>query len=389
MAGTARLPPSAPPPPRNPGAGGDADKFKEVNEAYDVLKDPEKREIYDQYGEEAIKEGMGAGGGGGGMADIFEMMTGQRRGAPRERRGEDIVHKLKCTLAEMYNGSTRKLALNRKMVCKKCSGTGTKSGRPSTCSTCNGQGVVIKIRQMGPMIQQVQMPCGDCNGTGTVIQAGDRCPECNGKKVVPERKVFEIHVESGMRHGQKIVQRGEAGVQQPGILPGDLVFILVQQDHKDFTRKASDLFLEKDISLAEALCGFKYSVEQLDKRRLVLSSPEGSVIKPGSWHCVHDEGMPVHGRPYEKGNLYIHYNVVFPESLADPQVAAIKGVLAGPGDADIDMEADDVEEVNTREVKDIQGELGKRQNFNKSRDATYSDDEDDMPGGQRVQCSQQ
>merc|ERR1719171_3103978 len=198
---------------------------------------------------------MGNGGGGGGMADLFEMMTGQRRGggAPRERRGEDVVHKLKCTLAEMYKGGTRKLAMNRKTTCGPCSGTGTKSGRPATCQSCQGQGVVIKVRQMGPMIQQVQMACPECSGTGEMVAPGDRCEPCQGKKVVPE----------------------------------DLVFVLVQQEHAQFQRKATDLLFEKEITLAEALCGFTYTIDHLDGRQLVVSSPGGGeIVRPDDWVCV-------------------------------------------------------------------------------------------------------
>merc|ERR1719271_1805102 len=143
-------------------------------------------------------------------------MTGQRRGggAPRERRGEDVVHKLKCTLAEMYKGGTRKLAMNRKTTCGPCSGPGTK-------------------------------------------------------------------------HGQKITLRGEAGVQQPGVLPGDLVFVLAQQEHAQFQRKATDLLFEKEITLAEALCGFTYTIDHLDGRQLVVSSPGGGeIVRPDDWVCV-------------------------------------------------------------------------------------------------------
>merc|ERR1719183_920707 len=254
------------------------------------------------------------------MADLFEMMTGQRRGggATRERRGEDVVHKLKCTLAEMYKGGARKLAMNRKTTCSTCSGTGTKSGRTATCQSCQGQGVVIKVRQMGPMIQQVQMACPECSGTGEVIAAGDRCADCQGKKVVPERKVFEVNVEPGMKHGQKIVLRGEAGVQQPGVLPGDLVFVLVQQDNAQFTRKATDL---------------------LYGRQLVVSSPgDGEIVRPDDWVCIPDEGMPLHDRPFEKGNLYIHYQVKFPAALGADEREALGKLLSLGKQADVDME---------------------------------------------------
>merc|ERR1719316_1006539 len=266
------------------------------------------------------------------MADLFEMMTGQRRGggAPRERRGEDVVHKLKCTLAEMYEGGTRKLAMNRKTTCGPCSGTGTKSGRPATCQSCQGQGVVIKVRQMGPMIQQVQMACPECSGTGEMVAPGDRCEPCQGKKVVPERKVFEVNVEPGMKHGQKITLRGEAGVQQPGVLPGDL-----------------------------------------------------EIVRPDDWVCVPDEGMPLHGRPFEKGNLYIHYQVKFPAALGADERAALGKLLSLGKQADVDMEAEMTEPVTSQVVRNMEEELKSRQAYFKRNRQAYDsdDDDDDIPGG--------
>ena len=218
----------------HPDKGGDAEKFKEINEAYDALKDPEKRRIYDQYGEEALKEGGGGSSGASSMADIFDMMSGGMGGGGRrrEQKGEPIVHKLRTGLDEMYKGSTRRLALTRKVKCPACKGVGTKSGRSYVCTTCNGSGVQIHIRQIGPgMIQQVQAKCSACNGVGEMVPPDDKCPECNGAKVKHEKKIFTVQIEPGMKHHQKIVIKGEAGYQkeQLDMAPGDLIFILEQK----------------------------------------------------------------------------------------------------------------------------------------------------------------
>ncbi|KAF8063079.1 ATJ2 [Scenedesmus sp. PABB004] len=391
----------------HPDKGGDSDKFKEINEAYDVLKDPEKRSIYDEYGEEALKEGMGGGGGGGGgMADLFDILSGGgggRRGAPRERKSEDVMHRLSVSLEELYNGVTKKLSLSRKLPCSKCNGTGSKSGKRHTCSTCQGSGVQVHMRPLGPgMVQQIQSRCGGCSGSGFASVPSDRCPGCAGSCLVSEKKTFEVPVEQGMRNNQKIVLRGEAGCTEPGLQPGDVILVLQQREHDVFTRlpNPADLVFVKHISLRDALCGCSFVTRHLDGRLVKVTSPPGEVITPGAFKVVPEEGMPVAGRPFIKGNLYIKFEVDFPESLDPALVTSLAAVLpAGAGDAGAAngsaaaaMDADDAEECHMRPVADFEEEIKSRARMARSAssNAYDSDDDDDMPrGGQRVQCAQQ
>jgi DnaJ family protein A protein 2 len=161
----------------HPDKGGDSEKFKEISQAYEVLSDPEKRDLYDQYGEDALKEGMGGGGASHNPFDIFESFFGggggqsfgggSSRGNRRQRRGEDVVHPLKVSLEDLYNGTSKKLSLSRNVLCAKCKGKGSKSGASSQCSGCQGSGTKISIRQLGPsMIQQMQHVCSECKGSG-------------------------------------------------------------------------------------------------------------------------------------------------------------------------------------------------------------------------------
>jgi DnaJ family protein A protein 2 len=382
----------------HPDKGGDSEKFKEINEAYDVLKDPEKRKIYDEYGEEAIKEGMGAGGGGGGggMADLFDILSGGggRRGA-KERKSDDVVHRLNVTLEELYNGVTKKLSLSRKLPCSKCNGTGSKTGKRHTCSTCQGSGVQVHIRPLGPgMVQQIQSRCGDCQGSGYSSIPSDRCSSCNGNCLVNEKKTFEVPIEPGMKNGQKITLRGEAGCNEPGLQPGDVILVLQQKEHDVFTRlpNPSDIVIEKHISLKDALCGCSFAVKHLDGRIIKVSSSPGEVIKPNSFKMVPEEGMPVHTRPFLKGNLYIKFEVDFPDSVEADQVAALSQVLPGSSDLNGLMDSDDAEECHMKPVADIEEEIKSRARMARSAssNAYDSDDDDDMPrGAQRVQCAQQ
>jgi len=378
----------------HPDKGGDPEKFKELAQAYEVLSDPEKREIYDQYGEDALKEGMGGGGGGHDPFDIFQSFFGgaspfgggHGRQRQRQRRGEDVLHSLKVSLEDLYNGTTKKLSLSRNVLCSKCNGKGSKSGKPATCSGCQGTGVKVSIRQLGPsMIQQMQHACGDCKGTGETISDKDRCPQCKGEKVIPEKKVLEVHVEKGMQNGQRITFPGAAD-EAPDTVTGDIVFVLQQKEHPKFKRKGDDLFYEHSLTLTEALCGFQFALTHLDSRQLLIKSNPGEVVKPGQFKAINDEGMPAYQRPFMKGKLYIHFSVDFPESLTPDQCKALEAVLPPkPATGLTDMELDECEETTLHDVN-IDDEMRKKQT--QQQQEAYDEDEEGS-SGPRVQCAQQ
>eukprot|EP01023_Acetabularia_acetabulum_P015430 TRINITY_DN1747_c0_g1_i1.p1 TRINITY_DN1747_c0_g1~~TRINITY_DN1747_c0_g1_i1.p1 ORF type:complete len:440 (+),score=76.55 TRINITY_DN1747_c0_g1_i1:162-1481(+) len=383
----------------HPDKGGNAEKFQEINQAYDVLKDAEKRRIYDQYGEDAIKEGMGSGGGHGGVTDLFNDIFGGGGGGGRSRRpqkSEDVVHKIRVTLKDLYNGSTRKLSLSRQVRCSDCRGAGTASGRAYQCESCNGQGVQIRMRPLGPgMVQQIQQVCSSCRGKGSSVPLSDKCVNCGTAGLVHEKKVFEVAVEQGMRNGQRIVKRGEAGSTDPSIDPGDLIFEIDTKPDNVFKRVHSDLITVVDISLKEALCGVHTNITQLDDRILNISSKDGEVIKPEQWMCIYGEGMPIHGSPFTKGNLYIQFKVNFPESVSASSRQAIEGVLPGPSNnKENGFLQEEVEEVQMQKVGDMEEELKVRQHearAHRSNQAYDEDsDEDYHPrGAQTVQCAHQ
>ncbi|KAK1394080.1 dnaJ protein-like [Heracleum sosnowskyi] len=371
----------------HPDKGGDPEKFKELAQAYEVLSDPEKREIYDQYGEDALKKGMGSGGGGGhDPFDIFQSFFGGGSSrVHRQRRGEDVIHPLKVSLEDLYNGTSKKLSLGRNVLCKKCKGKGSKSGASMTCSGCQGSGMKISIRHLGPsMIQQMQQPCNECKGTGESISNRDRCTQCKGEKVVQEKKVLDVVVEKGMQNGQKITLTGEAD-EAPDTVTGDTVFVIQQKEHPKFKRKGDDLFVEHKLSLTEALCGFQFVLTHLDGRSLVIKSNPGEVIKPDQYKGIGDEGMPMHQRPFMKGTLYVHFTVDFPDSLNPEQVKALEAIL--PPRPVVKMtpkEMDECEETTLHDVN-IEEEMRRK----KAQAEQEADDEDMHGGAQRVQCAQQ
>ena len=302
-----------------------ADEFKNVSHAYDILSDPQKREIYDRYGEEGLNgQGgpemnaedlfssffgggfFGGGGGGGG---------GRSRGP---RRGKDVIHQLRVSLVDLYKGKTSKLALQKNVVCSACSGRGGKEGAVRKCDSCNGQGIKIMLRQMGPIVQQMQTVCSECRGEGEIIREKDRCKTCNGKKIVVEKKILEVFIEKGMSDGQKITFNGE-GDQTPGIEPGDVIIVLDEQEHPKFKRKGDDLVYKCSLDLLTALAGGQVVIDHLDDRALLVNILPGEVIRPGDVKMISGEGMPIYRRSHENGNLFVEFDIIFPPSNWAPQ----------------------------------------------------------------------
>jgi DnaJ family protein A protein 2 len=267
-------------------------KFKDISQAYEVLADPQKRQLYDQYGEEGLEQGgMGGGGmsaedlfsqffGGGGMGGFGGMFGGGGMRDPGPKKARTIHHVHKVSLEDIYRGKVSKLALQKSVICPKCDGRGGKEGAVKTCAGCNGQGMKTMMRQMGPMIQRFQTVCPDCNGEGETIRDKDKCKQCSGKKTIVERKVLHVHVDRGVQSGTKLDFRGE-GDQMPGVQPGDVQFEIEQKPHPRFQRKGDDLFYHAEIDLLTALAGGALYIEHLDERWLTVDIVPGEVVSPG------------------------------------------------------------------------------------------------------------
>jgi len=378
-------------PDKNPNNPEAEHKFKEVSEAYEVLSDENKRQMYDKYGKEGLKEG---GFGAHSAADIFEQFFGGGGfssffgggGGRGPRRTEDIHHELGVTLEDLYKGKTTKLSVTRNVLCSTCTGTGTKSGASTgKCKTCEGRGIRLIIKQLGPgMIQQMQTVCNDCGGKGEVIKEEDKCKDCKGKKVNKEKKILQVYVDKGMRHGQKIVFSGESD-EAPGQEPGDIIFVLIEKKHEVFKRNGNDLYMETTIPLIEALAGFSFTIKHLDDRVLLVKSDKGEIINPGDIKMIANEGMPIHKRPFEKGNLYIHFNIEFPKpgSFQPKALQDLEKIL--PPRRPAPKVTEEMEEVSLTKVNP-----NEQRSSGRAR-RTADEDEDEDEGQQRggVQCAQQ
>lgn len=350
----------------HPDKGGDEHKFKEINAAYEILSDPEKRVKYDKFGLEGVADE--GGGGGAGAEDLFSMFfggAGRRRQGPK--RGEDVNHPIKVSLEDLYNGKTVKLAVNRQVIV----------GGAKQCHTCDGQGVVVELRQIAlGMVQQIQRHCEECEGEGYHIKR---------KK---ERKVLEVLVEKGMKHNQKITFRGMAD-EKPNMEAGSVNFVIQEKDHHLFKRKGADLLVQKKLSLNESLCGFEWKINHLDGRELIIKSREGEIIKADEGgkpyvKIVANEGMPSHGNPFVKGNLYVIFSVEFPNdgALDQKTVKALRLLLPNPSmDIEYDAETAEIAHLDIADVKNF-GKGGVQ-----NRDSAYDSDEEGA-GRQEVQCQQ-
>ena len=288
-----------------------------------------------------------------------------------------MAYKLSVTPKEFYNGKVAKLRATRNVICDKCKGSGSKKpGVEVTCKTCNGRGVRVILRQLGPgMMQRMEAACADCDGRGETISEKDKCGGCKGKKVCPDPLDLEVNIEKGMRSGQKITFHGKAN-QEVGIEPGDIIIILQERDDGTcpFTRRGDDLVYKHDLTLSEALTGFRFPITHLDDRVLIIESQPNDIVKPGDIRVIEGEGFPQHKNPFLKGNLYIQFNVVFPDPENIDASVREKLVSLLPPKPDFMPVEGDHEECIAKPFQEGIDQIGNQSSS--GRDATNSDDDE-------------
>ena len=253
---------------------GDEAKFKEIQEAYDILYDDQKRSAYDQFGHAAFEQAGsnpganpfqgGAGFGFGDLGDIFEQFFGGGRGRPRgnpsaPRRGEDLVKRVKIDFMDAINGRDIEIPIEVDEQCPSCKGTGAKS--PSdvqTCSTCNGSGYVSMRRQSIFGAVSSQEVCSTCGGSGKIIK--EKCTSCGGKGYIHKKKNIKVHVPAGIKEGQQIISRGNGGRGANGGPNGDLYIEILVKEHQYFKREGNDIELDIPLDFVDATLGTKIDV---------------------------------------------------------------------------------------------------------------------------------
>ena len=309
-------------PDRNPGCKDSEAKFKAINEAYDCLKDPQKRAAYDRFGHAAFRNGGAGGPGGfgaqdfGGFSDIFEnifgeFMGGGRGGRQNVRRGADLRYDMEITLEDAFHGKSAEIHIDVAANCDACGGSGAKPGTAARgCPTCGGHG---KVRaQQGFFV--VERTCPSCHGAGEVI--AEPCPACRGEGRVDRPKTLEVNIPPGVDEGTRIRLSGEGEAGARGAPPGDLYIFIHVARHKLFEREGTTLFARCPVSITTAALGGTIEVPGLDGQRHELRIPAG--IQSGKQLRQRGAGMPVlNGRGH--GDMVIQIDVETPTKLTPRQ----------------------------------------------------------------------
>jgi len=307
-------------PDRNPGNAEAENRFKEINEAYEVLKDDQKRAAYDRYGHAAFAQGGGANPfdfnfGGAGFADIFSEVFSDFMGAgaasANNRRGEDFRYDLEISLEDAYNGIEKNITFPATEACPTCHGHGTADGKEApVCKTCMGQGRIR--RQHGFMM--MESVCPDCGGSGH--RAEDACADCHGTGIKKCRKELKIKIPAGIEDGVRIRMQGEGGAGTQGAPNGDLYVFVNVREHKLYERNGADLFIRIPVSMACAALGGTIEIPGIDGHKIEVEVAAGT--QNGQKIKIKGEGMPII-RSVDKGNLWVQFNVETPVNLSARQ----------------------------------------------------------------------
>jgi len=314
-------------PDRNQGDGEAEIRFKEVNEAYEALKDPQKRAAYDRFGHAAFDGGMGGAHGFGAefsssMSEIFDDLFGEFMGGRRGRgrgpheRGVDLRYNMEIGLSEAFSGKTAQIRVPGSVTCDECAGSGAKAGTsPSTCRTCAGAG---RVRASQGFFT-IERTCPGCQGQGEIIE--DSCEVCSGAGRVAKERTLSVNIPAGVEDGTRIRLAGEGEAGMRGGPPGDLYIFLSIRPHEFFQRDGADLFCRVPIAMTTAALGGQIEVPTVDSGRSRVKIPEGS--ETGKQFRLRSKGMPVlHSAA--KGDLYIQVEVETPKNLTRKQRDLLK-----------------------------------------------------------------
>ena len=319
-------------PDRNPGDKEAEEKFKQAAEAYDVLRDPEKRSRYDQFGKAGVNGGAGGFGGFNGqgmnMDDIFSMfgdIFGGRHGfggfnsaenQTRQYRGSDLRLKVKVNLNDVMNGVTKKFKVRKDIICDECKGSGCEKGTsPETCSTCNGRGYVIRTQRSIFGMMQTQQPCPTCNGEGTIIK--HKCHKCHGEGVVSGEEIIEAKIPAGVADGMMVNVPGKGNAAKHNGIPGDIQILIEEEPSKIFIRDENDLIYNLLLTVPQAVLGDDIEIPTVDGKVKLKIAPG---TQPGKVLRLRGKGIPaIQGYGYGKGDLVINISVYIPEKINDKE----------------------------------------------------------------------
>ena len=329
-------------PDKNPGDKEAEEKFKEAAEAYDVLSNEEKRARYDKFGHAGMSGAAGGAGGFGGfsggfsMDDIFSQFGdifgghfgggfGGARGGRSVNRGSDIRVRIKLTLAEIVNGTTKKIKVNKDVVCEKCGGSGAKDASShATCSTCNGSGYVVTVQNTFFGRMQSQSVCPTCGGEGKVVTA--KCDRCAGEGCVRDSEVIEIQVPAGVGEGMALTVSGKGNAARRGGINGDLIVVIEEERSAELVRDGNNLIHNLNITVATAILGGEVEVPTVEGKAKIKIAPgthAGKVLR------LRGKGIPdVNG--YGRGDIMVVVDITIPTSLTSEEKKLVNELADKP-----------------------------------------------------------
>jgi molecular chaperone DnaJ len=328
-------------PDRNPGDKQAEEKFKEAAEAYDVLRDEDKRARYDRFGKEGVNGaggfgGFGGAGGGMNMDDIFSMFGDIFGGhgfgggfgggrSTRVNRGQDLRLRVKLNLNEIAEGCTKKFKVKKAVACPDCNGTGSENGKTVTCSQCNGSGVVSRVvnTMLGRMATQSE--CPTCSGTGKTIEK--KCSKCKGTGVVDGDEVVEIKIPAGVAGGMVLTVSGKGNAGRNNGVNGDIQVIVEEEPSKEFVRQDKDLIYSLLLTVPQAVLGDTVEIPTLTGKAKIKIEPG---TQPGKVLRLKGKGLPAiqgYGYGYGTGDIIINVSVYIPEELSKEEHQAFKKMM--------------------------------------------------------------
>lgn len=313
-------------PDKNPGDKAAEEKFKEAAEAYEVLSNPEKKQLYDQYGHAGLggNGGFGGRGGFGGgmdMEDIFSHFGdifgghfgggGSSRGGRRVNRGSNLRVKVKLTLEEIATGVEKKIKVNKFVACKPCHGSGAKNGSAfNTCATCKGAGHITRVTNTILGAMQTSSTCPSCGGEGRTIT--DKCTHCHGDGIVREEDVISINIPAGVAEGMQLSVGGRGNMGARGGVSGDLIVVIEETEHEFLKRDGNNLFYEHFINFADTALGTTIEVPTIDGKAKIKIEPG---TQSGKLLRLKGKGLP-EVNSHSRGDILININVWTPQHLS-------------------------------------------------------------------------
>lgn len=348
-------------PDKNPGDKEAEEKFKEVAEAYNVLRDTEKRKQYDQFGFAGMNgaggfsgagmsmddifsqfgdifEGFGFGGFGGGFSSAY---GGSRRRSKPVFKGRDQRLRVELTLKEIVSGTSKKFKVKTDVTCPYCHGSGSSDGQEETCPNCNGSGVEIRQQRTILGVMQSQTTCSHCHGEGKVIK--NKCPHCQGEGIIPGENIVEINFPAGLEDGMMLQMDGKGGAGRHNGVPGDLHIVIKEIPDERFIRQGTNIIYNLLLTLPQAVLGGPIEVPTIDGRAKINIAPG---TQPGTTLRLKGKGIPEpQGYHRGKGDEIINISVYIPEELSTPIKEQLKH---NKNDASFEPSASSREKINKK-----------------------------------------